>query len=73
MNRIRVMFSLTLLVLAASLASAGSFGPRSAATCSADASTCSMDMSACPAGGPENCPDCCPGSCDAASATVAAR
>lgn len=74
MNRVRVLFSLTLLVAAASLASAGSFAPRASAVTAdgvvcEDGTICVVDVSACPLG-----PDCCPMPCapDAAT-TVAAR
>lgn len=80
MNRIRVLFSLTLILAAASLASAGSFGPRIAATADGtvctDMNTCTVDMSACPGGGPDCCPVPCPLPCEdgsAAATQVAAR
>lgn len=67
MNRIRVMLSLGLLVAAASLASAGSFGPSAAPASSA---ACPADMSNCPGG---CCPDWCPLPCaDAGAATTTA-
>lgn len=76
MNRIRVLLSLTLLVAAASLASAGSFGSRPTASADggvcADGTVCTVDLSACPGGGP----DCCPLPCSdgaAEATTVAAR
>lgn len=72
MNRFRVLFSLTLLLAAVSLASAGSFGTRACAN--ADGAVCGVDASRCPMG-PEGCPPC-PMPCapdDGAAATIAAR
>lgn len=63
MNRIRMIFSLTLLVAAASLASASSFAPRNAADAAACGPGCCEVV----------CLPCGPDACDASTTVAAIR